>query len=369
MPVAITEGPPAIEITPLKGTLYKVTARELKEKVEALGKGAVKYVINTHAHVDHTGGNGVFGKNAVVIAHGVLREQLQKGRYIIEDYPDDALPDITFEDDLTLHFNGEDIRIAALPGSHSASDIIVVLEGSGVAYLGDLAYGGKFPSVDLRRGDATRYAEVARKAIEYLPPGITIVSGHGDNSSREEFVEFQHMLEETTAIVRKGLADGKTVTEMQDEKVLEDWESHGDLYVTADEWIEDLVFSARRGGPKASLIEPLYHSYLDEGIDGAVRTYLELKKSGRDEYLFHRFVLVLFGNWLLKNGKLDDAVRMLETNIKEYPEFAYNHELLGGIYMKMGKHEKAIRSLQRSLELDPENEVATEMIKRMGEEK
>ena len=397
VPVAIAAEPPAVEITHLKGPLYKVTARadyevnfvasagkdgvllvdtgfkqtagELKEKLAALGKGPVRYVVNTHAHVDHTGGNGAFGKDAVVIAHDVVRQALQHGRYIIEEYPDDALPDITFKDNLTLYFNGEEIRLVALPGSHSDSDIIVVFTGSRVAYLGDLAYGGKFPSVDLRCGDSTRYAEVVRKAIGYLPRGVTIISGHGGDSTREEFVQYQHMLQETTAIVLKGLAAGKTLSEMQKDKVLRDWESHGDLYVTTDEWIEGLVLGARRGPAKASLIEPLYHAYTDRGIEGAVDTYHELKKKSPDTYLFHRFVLYMFGSWLVEKHRLDDAARVFETNIEEYPGFSSNHEMLGEIFMKMGKNDKALESFTRALELDPENEAAAGMIRKIQEER
>ena len=140
----------------LVDTGFSETAAKLSETLDSLGAGPVKYIITTHAHVDHTGGNPTFGKDATIIGHEMVVTRMTSGGQLLQEYPEEALPDIIVKDEVILHFNGEAIRILDLSGAHSDSDIGVIFPESNVAYLGDLAYGNKFPSSSGAIGECCR---------------------------------------------------------------------------------------------------------------------------------------------------------------------------------------------------------------------
>jgi glyoxylase-like metal-dependent hydrolase (beta-lactamase superfamily II) len=152
-------------------------AAELKKAADAFGKGAPKYIINTHRHVEHVGGNAIFGDGPVVIAHDLVPRKLKSGSYIFDEFTEATFPDITFSDSLTLYFNGERIEMHAFPGSHDDNEIIVHFTESKVVHLSSLVNGFNFPSVD-SDGDALKFAELVARAIELLPEDVVIVSGH-----------------------------------------------------------------------------------------------------------------------------------------------------------------------------------------------
>jgi len=86
-------------------------AEDLKKEIESFGKGLPKYIINTHRHVEHVGGNAVFGVDPVIIGHNLIRKTLRSGSYLFEEFPEIAMPDIGITDSVHLYFNGEMIRI------------------------------------------------------------------------------------------------------------------------------------------------------------------------------------------------------------------------------------------------------------------
>jgi glyoxylase-like metal-dependent hydrolase (beta-lactamase superfamily II) len=279
----------------------KVTVEELKEKLNALGNDKPTFIINTHSHIDHTGGNAAFGKDPVIIAHKILRYRLQHGNYIIQENPDEALPDIMITDSVSLFFNGEEIRIITLPGIHDDSDIIVHFTKSGIAYLGDLAYGMSFPSVDYRTGNDAKYAEVVEKAINLLPENTKIISGHGRDCSMDDMRRFQEMLEKTTEIVRDALAEGKNVETMQKENILKDWTSFSnEEFIGTDYWISDLASDILDPAPKESIIEPVLIALNKGGSEAGVSEYYQLKNNHHTEYHFHAYRLYPWAGILRK---------------------------------------------------------------------
>jgi glyoxylase-like metal-dependent hydrolase (beta-lactamase superfamily II) len=341
----------------------KETAEELKEKLKALGNNKPAFIINTHSHVDHTGGNAAFGRGPVIIAHKILRHRLQHGNYIIQEYPDDALPDIMITDSISLFFNGEEIRIIALPGSHDDSDIIVHFTKSGIAYLGDLAYGMSFPSVDYRTGNDAKYAEVVENAINLLPENTNIISGHGRDCSMDDMRRFQEMLERTTEIVRHALAEGKNVETMQKENILKDWNSFSnDDYIGSDYWISDLASDILDPSPKKSIIEPILIATNKGGPEAGVSEYYQLKNNNHAEYHFHAYRLYQLGRYLTEKVRYEDAIKILELNAVEYPEFWMTFDGLGEAHLKTGNNEEAIKNYKISLRLNSENKNAIQYL-------
>jgi glyoxylase-like metal-dependent hydrolase (beta-lactamase superfamily II) len=234
---AADDGSPEVKVTRLGETLYELTTDQgayttnslvsvgddgllivdtqsrkdgvaFRKAIEAFGKGSPSIIVNTHRHSEHVGGNELFGEAPIVIAHALVRGKLRSGSYLFDEFPDSALPDISFTDSLSVYFNGEEIRLIAMPGSHDDNEIIVHFTKSTVVHLSSLANGFNFPSVDAD-GDVLRFEELVSKAIELLPPDVVIVSGHNRNGTIEDLRAYREMLAATAGIVRDSLAAGK----------------------------------------------------------------------------------------------------------------------------------------------------------------
>jgi glyoxylase-like metal-dependent hydrolase (beta-lactamase superfamily II) len=349
----------------LVDTGFKETSLRLKELLLAQGKGQVKYVINTHAHVDHTGGNRVFGKDAVVISHSALRHKITKGRYSIEENPRWSLPDLTFQDNLTLYFNGEEIRIKAVPGSHDNDDLVVHFTQSKIAYMGDLAYGMNYPSYDTRTGDATRYAEAVARALTFLPDDVTVISGHGKDCTIPEMREYQQMLAETTRLVLAQLQAGKKASQI-DAATLGKWANYAGPYQGADEWIESLVKSVeRRDRPIADIIGPMYQARKDGDIHDAVAVFNKISVKSPDDYFGH---LYLFGNFLSEQKAWHEAITIYSLANEAYPDNPFVWlfwSLQADRHLEAGEHAAALLKYQKSLEINPDNTDAREKLNRL----
>lgn len=346
-------------------------AEELKKAVEAFGKGPPKFIINTHCHVEHIGGNAIFGHDPVVIAHELVPERLRSGSYLFAEFPDETFPDITLADSLTLFFNGERIRIIALPGSHDDNEIIVHFTRSKVVHLSSLVNGFNFPSVD-SKGDVLKFREIVAKAIEILPQDVVIVSGHNDTGTWRDLLSYHEMLLRTTEMVSEGLSKGKDLSTLQKEKLLAEWDRYAGSYVSTDRWIEYLVKGLQKTTQAENpLFDPLYHAWKADGADAAVEYYFELKRGHEDEAEFRAPTLLLIGDKLLNKNHLSAAVKFLEASLLDQPSSKYSHYAsfeLADAYDKLGKKELAKRFCERALELKPGFAPAEELLRRITAE-
>ena len=345
------------------GTKY--TAEELKSLVKTLGNGQVKFIIYTHAHNEHIGGNIAFGGDVVRIGHESLRTRMKSGAYLLEEYSDTALPSITLTDSLSLFFNGEKIRLIAVPGAHDDGDIIVHFTKSGVVSTGAMSTGMHFPSTDGNGGNALKYPATVQRVIELLPADVILVPGHGRTTTMAEERQFQNMLAQTIDIVRNGLTGGKDVATLQNDKVLKDWDSFGGGFVTADQWIQYIANGLNNvKPPKAAAVE-LYIAYKKSNIDSAVAKWYELRKNNPDDYSFGEGQFVVIGYYLLGMGKTRDAIKIFELYVKEFPKAWNAYDCLGEAYMNDGQKDLAIKNYKKSLKLNPQNTSAVDMLKKL----
>jgi len=326
--------------------------------LERLGGGERRIVVDTHGHADHTSGNGIWGGRAVVVAHSMAREELTTGNAVLLELPSHALPTITFDDELTIFFNGERVRLKHLPGGHSASDIAVIFEGSGVVALGGMVYGGGFPGIGVREGGTPeQLADDLQWVLDNVPADATVITGHGTILTMQELAGYVAMLRTTTALVVDALTQGKDAEAIKKAGLLSKWAGFARPYLDVDGWV-NLIIASRNPpepDPRQSLVEPLYQVLQTGDASEAIKLYRKLKETAAEEYAFTEGALNAIGYYLLGKDRVDEALAVLKLNVEEYPQAFNPYDSLGEAYMIRGDRELAIQSYRRSLDLNPGN--------------
>lgn len=210
-------------------------ANKIEEALRKLSPRPIEYLLNTHWHGDHTGGNAHFGKQASIIAHRNVRQRLADKA----DTPREALPVVTYTDPISVHFNGEEIRVYPLPPGHTDGDSVIHFTGSGVVHLGDQFFNARFPFIDLGSGGSVAgYAKNVDWVLEHLPEGTKIIPGHGALGTREDLESFQAMLRETIELVNKAIADGQSLEQLKAAGMPAKYEGWGGGFINTSRWLE-----------------------------------------------------------------------------------------------------------------------------------
>jgi glyoxylase-like metal-dependent hydrolase (beta-lactamase superfamily II) len=356
----------------LVDTQAQSDAEALKKVVDGFGKGAPRIIINTHRHVEHVGGNSIFGDQPLIIAHDLVRTKLRSGSYLFEEFPDATLPDITLAESISVYFNGERIELIAMPGSHDDNEVIVHFTESKVVHLSSLVNGFNFPSVD-SDGDVLKFEELVARAIEILPEDVVIVSGHNRTGTWQDLKAYHEMLVATTEIVRNGLAVGKDAAMLQEEGALDEWQRYAGSYVSLDGWIDTLAAGQQgeRGDGRKPPFEPLYYAWKEGGADAAIARYDELKRDHSDEYLVRDVDFMIIGNKLVEQEQYQAAIRFLESSLEQYPDSPYAYYALYNIaraYQGLGETHAAIRYCDAALEQSPDNPSLVELRRELEDE-
>ena len=229
---------------------YAPLADKIRAALKGIADKPVRFVINTHWHGDHTGGNLPFSSGATIIAQENVRRRLEQGSTAgnggsihFQSPPSaaGALPVITFERDVTVHLNGEDIRALHFPHGHTDGDSIIFFPKSGVVHMGDdfVTYG--FPFIDVQSGGSARgMIDAIERVLPQLPPDVKVIPGHGSVSSLADVRRFLAMLQQTTSKVEQALRAGKTLDQMKRENILAPWSKWSGDFVSTDAFLETL---------------------------------------------------------------------------------------------------------------------------------
>ena len=232
---------------------YAPLAGKIQEALKSITDKPVRFIINTHYHEDHTGGNEFFQKQAPIIAHDNVRKRLEEGGQAgnggsvhmeAKAQPKDALPIITFDHDVTVHLNGEDIRALHVPAGHTDGDSVIYFPKSNVVHMGDdfVTYG--FPFIDVDSGGSIDgMISGVEGAIAQLPADVKIIPGHGGVSTLDDVRAYLKMLKETRAVVHDALDKKMTLEQMKEKKLLEPWKKYSGEFINADAFLETLYNS------------------------------------------------------------------------------------------------------------------------------
>ena len=219
-------------------------AEKIRNALKELSDEPLKFLINTHFHGDHTGGNVVFGNEVPIISHTNVRKRLQ-----IESSTKEGLPVVTFDNSLSIHFNDEEIRVIHFPNSHTDGDSVIFFTGSNVVHLGDLFFSGRFPYVDLNSGgDVKGLIEHIEKLLTELPPDVKLIPGHGPLSDIDDLKTYHQTLVATTEVIRDQIESGKSLEEIKEAGLPKKWRSWGAGFISTGRWIEIVHRSLAKAG-------------------------------------------------------------------------------------------------------------------------
>lgn len=363
----------------LVDTQHDQDRADFKDFVTGLGLGSPKYIISTHRHVEHIGGNDLFGPNPVIVAHELLPGKLRRGTFLFNEYPPESFPDVTFADSLEINFNGEVIRLADIGGSHDDNEIMVHFTKHRIAHISSVVNGFNFPSVD-GDGDALNFPAVVHRLMTLLPHDVRLVSGHNGKAKGYDFCgtwdmlpAYADMMENCETIVRRGLAEGQTMADLQAAGALDQYAEYAGSYVDANGWIEYLVDALTV--PKDlrdDVCQPIYQTWKQDGARAAVDCYAQILKSQSDLYSVNEYVLMSIGSKLYTRGLYSDAVEFLLGCTTIYPESAYGyytHYLAAKCYQKQDQNDLAKQQCRESVRLNPDDGAAAKLLKELGGDK
>ncbi len=226
--------------------------------IEALARLAPeppRFVLNTHWHGDHTGGNeNLAAKGSVIVAHDRVRERMNSenfSEFFAKTTPPSAtgaLPVVTFNDSLSLHVNGDELRGIHVRAAHTDGDVFIVFRKANVIHTGDLVFAGMYPFVDIDSGGTVAGVIAAVDQMLALADERTrVVPGHGKLTDRAGLEAYRQLLVVTSGRMRELVKAGKTLEEVLAARPFADYDAvQSWAFITAERYIQILYRDAVR---------------------------------------------------------------------------------------------------------------------------
>ncbi len=237
---------------------YAPLRERIRAAVATVSRTPVRFVINTHVHGDHTGGNENFGRTgAVIVAHDNVRTRLSAEQFNARlnrrtpAAPRGALPIVSFSESVTFHLNGDSVRVVHLPPAHTDGDAYIHFTRANVIHTGDVFNNGAYPLVDTYSGGSIDGYITAIDAVLAVADDRTrIIPGHGPVATRADLVEYRRVVATIRDRVLALVRAGKSLTEAAAAKPTAEFDDRwGKGFVTPD-FLLDVVYNdlkARHG--------------------------------------------------------------------------------------------------------------------------
>lgn len=229
---------------------------KIQAAVARISPRPVQFLLNTHWHFDHTGGNENFGKaSAVIVAHENVRRRMSTEQFIeglkmkMPPSPKAALPVVTFTATMSFHLNGEEIRVLHAPRAHTDGDAIIHFTGSDVIHMGDVYFNGIYPFIDASSGGSVEgVLSACDQVIEMATDKTRIIPGHGPLSNRAELRVYRGVLATIAERVRKAISEGKSDAEIARAGLTADYDATwGKGFLKPDQFVAILAGALRKG--------------------------------------------------------------------------------------------------------------------------
>ena len=205
---------------------------KIRAAIAALSPKPVRFVLNTHWHFDHTGGNKDHGDaGALIVAHDNVRKRMSTDQFIDAlkraepAAPKGALPVVTFNDSITFHINGDDVLAFHVAPAHTDGDAIVVFKGANVVHMGDVFLSAGFPFVDLSSGGSVHgFIAAAERVLPVLDANTKVIPGHGPLSDKARVKAFHDMLVVMRDRMKKEIAAKHTIEQVLASQITADYD-------------------------------------------------------------------------------------------------------------------------------------------------
>ncbi len=227
---------------------YAEMAEKIRAQIATLTDKPVGFVVNTHWHGDHSGGNEIFAKNdAVIVAHENVRTRMSTEQFstmwnsTTPPSPAAALPVVTFANDMTLHLNGKTMRLQHIANAHTDGDSVVWFAEDNVLHTGDLFFNGMYPYIDIDAGGSIRgMIAAATKMLAATNDETRIIPGHGPLARRNDLRGYRDFLATVADAIEALIAEGKSVDEVVTAKPTADFDAtinrHG--FFKPEQWVK-----------------------------------------------------------------------------------------------------------------------------------
>ena len=212
---------------------YAPLTPKILAAINAITDQPVRFVVNTHWHGDHTGGNeNLANAGVVIVAHDNVRIRMSSEQFIAAlnsrspASPPKALPVVTFTETVAFHLNGEDVHVVHVPPAHTDGDAIVHFPGANIVHTGDLYFNGRYPLVDLSTGGSFEGVIAGVSTVlRYANDSTKIIPGHGPLATRAELLRYRDALTTIRDRVAALIKQGKSKAEVIAAKPSAEWDA------------------------------------------------------------------------------------------------------------------------------------------------
>lgn len=227
---------------------FRSVSEKVRDALKELGSATPRFIFNTHWHGDHTEGNQFFGKDSIIVAQTNVRKRLIDPPVIFGEktapYASFALPVVTYDQSISIHFDGDEVRAVHYPSGHTDGDSVIFFTKANVVHLGDDFFAGRFPFVDLDSGGSVQgMIDNVASLLKIIPADAKLIPGHGPLSTIDDLKTYHQTLTETSKIVQDAMKKKKTLDEIKKAGLPDKYKSFGEGFIKTDVWIETVYKS------------------------------------------------------------------------------------------------------------------------------
>ena len=228
--VAVSAGPDAVFVI---DDQFAPMAPKLKAAMARISSKPVQFILNTHFHFDHTGGNEIFaGDGALIVAHDNVRRRMSSEQFMSfigarqAASPKQALPVVTVASQISFHLNGEEVQAFHVPAAHTDGDMVVHFRGSNVVHMGDTFFNGMYPFIDgSSGGTADGVVAAADRVLALANEQTRIIPGHGPLASKADLLAYRNMLATVAQHIKDQRRAGKSDVDIRGAGITADFDA------------------------------------------------------------------------------------------------------------------------------------------------